>query len=319
MPADTGERRRLTAAVLGEHAAPVPTPPAAVARGVVVGATSYLLRLAGPDGEQRLLVGPETSFWKGGEADHSDLRVGDDAIVRCVPGAGLLAERVWAQAARVTGVITGGDGDTLEVDTGHGRPPQRVVIPYRHSGRMGVRHPRLEPGYLFDAIGVWRDGQVRAVRPATTQPPYPVQDAPRRPPARAGTMAVAGVATWYDPALGRASHLDPRARLAGAAYPALEPEPGEACDAVPSCLPLPRLSAGTTFRLRNDRTGESAVLPVLGCAAADSRLCDSCAAPGVRHRGRLARLTALSFVSLGGRLEAGCFDATLTAGWGGGA
>ncbi|MEU3019876.1 hypothetical protein ABZ635_21060 [Nocardiopsis sp. NPDC007018] len=307
-------RRRFTAAVLGADAVPEPTPVHhRVARGVVVDATSYMLCVATAAGEERFLYERVTSFWRGGEVMPGELRPGDDVVVRCSHDGRLVAERVWAQAARATGVITDREGDCLSIDPGHGRPRLSVVLPYRSSGRIGVRHPRLEPGYLFDAVGVWRNGEVEAVRPVTTQPPYPLGSTPRRPPTREYSTTVSGIATWYDPAWGRASHLDPRAVAAGAAYPALDRVGhGDGCDRRTSCVPLPLLSTGATLSLRNDCTGDTAVVPVVDCAAADSWLCDLCPSCGSQSAGRLASLTMTSFVALGGRLEAGCFNATMT-------
>ena len=314
MTGEHQDRARFTALLLGSEAAPEPTTIGGrVARGVVIDATSYMLCLATPNGEERFLYERVTSFWRGGEVRPTELRPGDDAVVLCSHDGRLVAERVWAQAARATGVIADRDGDTLEIDTGHGRPRLTVVVPYRASGRITVRHPRLEPGYLFDAVGVWHDGAVRAVRPATTQPPYPLAATPRRPPARAHSSTLSGIATWYDPAWGRASHLDPRAHRTGVAYPAIDRvgHPGD-CDRRTSCAPLPLLSTGAVLSLRNDCTRAAAALPVIDCAAADSWSCDLCSACGGQGAGRLASLTMTSFVALGGRLEDGCFNATVT-------
>ncbi|MFD6948951.1 hypothetical protein [Nocardiopsis sp. NPDC060348] len=314
MTDDRRDRRRFTSAVLGPRSAPEPTPLGHRAvRGVVVGANSRMLCLAVPGGEERFLYDRTTSFWRGGEIGPGELRTGDDAVVLRTPGGHPVAERVWAQAARATGVIVDRDADTLEIDPGHGRPRLTVVLPYRSSGRISVRHPRLEPGYVFDAVGVWWEGAVWAARPATTQPPHPLAATPHRPPAHRYASTLRGTATWYDPAWGHSSHLDPRAGVEGVAYPALDPVGhGAACDRRTPCVALPLLSVGATLSLRNDCTRDAAVLPVLDCAAADSWLCDLCPACGGRGAGRIASLTMTGFVALGGRLEDGCFDATVT-------
>lgn len=308
------ERRRFTSALLGSEAAPEPTPVHhRVVRGVVVDVTSYMLCLATPNGEERFLFEGSTTFWRGGEVRPAELRPGDDAVVLCSHDGRLIADRVWAQAARATGVIVDREDDTLTIDPGHGRPRLTVVLPYRTSGRISVRHPRLEPGYLFDAVGVWHGGAVWAARPTTTQPPYPLDSTPRRPLTRDHSTTVEGIATWYDPAWGRSAHLDPRAHAHGAAYPSLDRDDDEArCDRRTPCLPLPLLSTGATLRMRNDCTRDTAVVPVLDCAAADSWFCDLCPSCGTHAAGRIASLTMISFVALGGRLEAGCFNATMT-------
>nr|WP_033303439.1 hypothetical protein [Nocardiopsis alkaliphila] len=314
MTYDGWDRRRFTTALLGPEAVPEPTPVHhRVARGVVVDATSYMLCLATPQGEERFLYDRNTVFWRGGEIRPTELRPGDDAVVRCSHEGRLLAEQVWAQTARVTGVIVEREGESLLIDPGHGRPRLTVVLPYRASGRISVRHPRLEPGYLFDAVGVRRGGEVWASRPVTTQPPHPLDATPRRPPVHEYSTTVEGIATWYDPAWGRSAHLDPRAQTPGAAYPALDRAGHEGrCDRRTPCLPVPLLSTGATLGIRNDRTRETAVVPVIDCAAADSWFCDLCPTCGPGAAGRIASLTMISFVALGGRLEAGCFNATMT-------
>ncbi|GAB3459917.1 hypothetical protein GCM10027570_44350 [Streptomonospora sediminis] len=318
MPVDVSARRRHTAAVLGRNAAPEPTrPPAAdpIVRGVVSDISPHVICVATDQGEERFLFEAATTFWCGRESGLSALQVGDDVLVKCRDGR-WVAERIWVRLARVTGVIASRSGDTLEIDTGHAGARRSVVIPYRSSGRIGVRHPVMEPGYLFDAVGVWQDGAVQAVVPATTQPPFPIWDAapPRAGKGRPGPgNRVRGVATWYDPAVD-----DPaRADLRGTAYPALDPggDCGPDCDRVHSCRPLPLLSLGTTVSLRNECTGDAAVLPVVDCAAATSHFCDPCNACGSGADGRIAQLTLVSFLALGGRPESGCFNATLNVGW----
>ncbi|GLU49785.1 hypothetical protein [Nocardiopsis ansamitocini] len=317
MPAGLGDRRRFTAALLGRTVAPEPfDPPARVVRGVLVDISPHLLSLATPHGDERFVLTEATGFWRGTGSGFSDLRPGQDVIVRCVPEAASVAERVWSGLARATGVIAEVDEDILRVDTGHDREPVTVVIPYRASGRMQVRHPRLEPGYLFDAVGLWDDGVLQALLPATSQPHYPAADAPRRPPVRSAAHAIAGMVSWYDPARGGSPHANPMGLLGGLAYPALDraADCGAVCDRATGCAALPLLSLGATVGLVNQCTGESAILPVVACGAAVSHFCDRCVTCDSPARGRIAQLTLASFIALGGRPEAGCFNATLTVG-----
>jgi len=275
-----------------------------------------MLGLATPEGERRFILTPQTTFWYGGECAPRELRPGQDVLLRCTPGAELVVERVWADLARATGVITAVDGDTVTVATGHDRAPVTAVIPYRASGRMRVRHPRLEPGYLFDAVGV-RDGDtVRALIPATTQPPYPVVETPRRPPQHRSSAQVAGIASWYDPVRGQDTDTDPNGMLMGVAYPALDRtgDCGPACDRATPCAPLPLLSLGATVRVVNECTRVFAVLPVVACGAAASHFCDRCTVCDAPASGRIAELTLAAFVALGGQPESGCWSATLTVG-----
>ncbi|RCV51348.1 hypothetical protein [Marinitenerispora sediminis] len=320
MAVDVQARRRLTAALLGREAPPEPDaaadPVERVTRGVLLDIGPHMLSMATPKGEERFVFADSTTFWHGREVCHTDLRPGQDVVVRSHPANRWVVERLWADLARVTGVIAERTEDTLVVDTGHDRPRVTATVPYRASGRMGVRHPRLEPGYLFDAVGIWRDGEVQALIPVTSQPDYPVSRIPARPPVERYRETVSGTATWYDPALGKNTHVNPLATAVGAAYPALDGELdcGPDCDRHTTCAALPLLSIGARLRLRNDCTGRSAVVPVTACASATSRFCDRCRACASEGRGRIAQLTLLSFIGLGGSPEAGCFNATLTVG-----
>jgi hypothetical protein len=53
-------------------------------------------------------------------------------------------------------------------------------------------------------------------------------------------------------------------------------------------------------------------LPVTSCGAAARMFCDRCVECGTSPRGRIADLTMTAFVELGGNLDEGCFNATLT-------
>jgi hypothetical protein len=77
---------------------------------------------------------------------------------------------------------------------------------------------------------------------------------------------------------------------------------------------MPYLAVGSRLLIRNDCTGSSCTLPVTGCAAVGRLFNDRCVTCGTSPRGRVADLTLASFVALGGELERGCFNATITIG-----
>jgi hypothetical protein len=54
------------------------------------------------------------------------------------------------------------------------------------------------------------------------------------------------------------------------------------------------------------------VLPITSCSASARQFCDRCVKCGTSPRARVADLTMAAFVELGGNLEDGCFNATLT-------
>jgi hypothetical protein len=236
-------------------------------------------------------------------------------------------ERIWAEAGRVTGTIIERNGPaSLLVDEGPAKGRRIVLLGAGASGRIQVRFPRLEPGYLIDVIGLRHDGFLQALVPATAQPPYRAASPPA-PPLVSGHIPdpISGTAVWHEPG-------EEPTGLLGLAYPALDPEtmcerepPHQvSCEgdlhavdphAVgPGCVRLPYLSIGSTLGLRNDCTGRTRLLPVTGCGATARLFCDRCVQCGTSQRGRIADLTMAAFVELGGDLENGCFNATMTIG-----
>jgi hypothetical protein len=187
-----------------------------------------------------------------------------------------------------------------------------VTIPGAASGRVQVRFPNLEPGYLLDVIGVRRPGELEARIPATSQPAYPVDQMPT-PPMVTGRVpaAISGSATWHEP-------VDEPPGLLGVSYPALDPGSGCAEDPVGSVAPqfvrMPYLAVGSVLQVSNDCTKSSCTLSVTGCAAIARLFNDRCVTCGTSPRGRIADLTQASFIALGGELERGCFNATITIG-----
>jgi hypothetical protein len=193
------------------------------------------------------------------------------------------------------------------VDEGRTTRRQAVLIPPHTLGRLQVRFPRLEPGYLVDVIGLrWR-GYLEALVPATSQPAYRAAEAPARAPVRGRPPGrIAGSAVWHE-ATGPAD-------AEGVRYPALDPE--TACLEQPlagsACPRLPYLSVGSLLRVRNECTGAARVLPVSGCAVTAQIFCDRCVTCGTSPRGRIADLPVAGFVAMGGDLEQGCFNATVS-------
>lgn len=320
------DRRRLRAAVFGEPGEPEAEATAyRVVRGRVVDAGPSLLTLATAGGQQLFALAPGTRVWRGEPAGPDALLPGDDALVR-IPGGTLAPDRIWAGFDRVTGVITAVDsefgGHQLEVDTGpFGRRP--LLIPRRSADRIAVRHPRLRPGYLIDVIALRPRAAapiLEGVLPATSQPPRPGEPGGPGDPASATGTASSGAVlsgnvhdggvTWYA--------TSPGDDVQGLAYPAIDPatEAGAAWDATAAGRRpyLPYLSVGSAPEVRNVCTGLAARLPVLACAATAPLFHDRCVTCGTSPRGRLAELTPAAFVALGGELETGCFNATVTVG-----
>jgi hypothetical protein len=310
-----------------EFRADRPAIAATVVTGVLAEVTPNAIVVRRPEGDQFLALSPSTVTWLGAKAPPSALRAGDPVIVRrrmhrLVSGgspagepAASIAERIWARIGRVTGAIVAVRGSELLVDTGeHGREPEPVVIAEASLRHVQVRFPRLTPGYLIDVIGTRRaDGYLLAVTPATAQPAY-LAAHPPAPPLTGGHIGgpISGAAVWHEPG------GEPDGLL-GLGYAALDPETegrpadaGSAAEQGQPCARLPYLSLGSAVRIRNDCAGRAAVLPVTSCSASARQFCDRCVKCGTSPRARVADLTMAAFVELGGNLDDGCFNATLT-------
>jgi hypothetical protein len=317
---------------------------ATVVTGVLTEVTPRAVVVSRPDGDQFIVLSPSTVTWLGAKVSPSALRAGDPVIIRRrtqrliygdpaadggpagrdpagrdLAGRGpnaSIAERIWARIGRVAGEITQVRGRELLVDTGqYGRELERVVIAEASLRHVQVRFPQLTPGYLIDVIGTRRDdGCLLAVTPATAQPPYLAAHPPAPPPAGAYSGGpISGAAVWHEP-------VDEPDDLLGVGYAALDPEtegesaagPGDVGHQHEPCARLPYLSLGSAVRVRNECADRAAVLPVTSCSASARQFCDRCVKCGTSPRARVADLTMAAFVELGGNLEDGCFNATLT-------
>ena len=292
--------------------------------GRVMDVSPHLLVLrAHGGGERRFTLSPRTVAWRGSAVPSATLHTGEVVIVRHLAGRDV-AERVWAQIGRVTGTIIEAVGRELLVDEGPTRRGRQIVRIEAGSFRqIQVRFPRLEPGYLIDVIGTRQQGYLQAFTPATAQPPYRAHQPPSAPLLSRGLPASAsGTAVWHEPG-------EEPPDLIGLAYPALDPETGCGHGDVeaelpaepylvdphtvgPGCVRLPYLSVGSAVRIQNQCSDREAVLPVTSCGASARLFCDRCVVCDTSPRGRIADLTMTAFVELGGNLEDGCFNATLT-------
>lgn len=284
----------------------------ATVTGTVVDISPHVLVLADAAGEQRFTLTPDAVAWRGTHLEPAALHQGDHVIVRLHPSSGQIADRIWANIGRVTGIIMERSGSTLLVHEGATRQPQVIAIQPRAVGRIQVRFPTLEPGFLVDIIGLRHDDELIGMTPATSQPAYPANALPE-PALVSGRLpnSISGSATWHEP-------RDEPAGLLGVAYPALDPETGCVEAAVSGSqhgyARMPYLAVGSVLRVTNDCTGKDCLATVTGCAVITRLFNDRCVTCGTSPRGRIADLTIASFIALGGELERGCFNATITVG-----
>jgi hypothetical protein len=286
---------------------------ASVATGVIADVREDAIAIDSSTGTELFSLTPATVTWLGARTSPSALRPGETVIIRyqtldaAAPDR-RYAERIWARAGRVAGTIVATDGREFLVNARRrDQAPQRVIIAPASSRQIQVRFPKLVPGYLLDVIGTRHGDHLLAVVPATAQPPYHAGHSPR-PPLVGGPVRgpISGSAVWHEPD-------DEPPGLLGLGYPAIDPETGrQTADSGTGCVRLPYLSLGSSVRIRNECAGRSAVLPVTSDGALAREFCDRCVECGTSPKGRVADLTMASFVELGGNLEDGCFNATLT-------
>jgi hypothetical protein len=297
----------------------VAPPPANLYRAVtgqIIDVSPQVIAIGDDGGERRFALTASATAWRGSPLDPASLSRGDEAIIRLLPSRPGVADKIWANIGRVTGIIVECDSASVLVNEGATRSVQKVVIPRNASGRVQVKLPNMRPGYLIDIIGIRHPDYLEGLIPANPQPPYhsdrvvPDRTAGSRLP-----ESIAGTVTWHDSA-------DEPYGVLGLSYPAIDPAadcaenaasrfpPGRA----PPFRQLPYLAVGTALNVRNECTGIAWTLPVTGCAPMARLFNDRCVACAASPRGRIADLTVASFIALGGDLEAGCFGATLTIG-----
>lgn len=200
--------------------------------GRVLDVSPHILVLHTDRGEQRFPLTASAEAWRGGPVPPASLRQGDHAIVRRHHAGRPVLDRIWAEIGRVTGMIIERDGPaSLLVDEGPAKGRRIVLIRPEAAGRIQVRFPRLDPGYLIDVIGLKHDGYLQALIPATSQPPYRAGHPPAAPMVSGHVPdPVSGTAVWHEPG-------EEPENLLGLAYPALDPETSceHAATAPPFC------------------------------------------------------------------------------------
>jgi len=312
-PARVARRHLLRGAVFGagpqlNRATPPPAEGdgggvARVVTGVVLDVSPQVLVIGTGKSEERFALTADANAWRGEKTTPTALRIGDQAVVRRHSSGREVADRIWANIGRIAGTIYRRHKETLVVDCG-GAGLRTIVVQQQAAGKIQVRFPRLEPGYLIDIIGVRRDGYLEGLIPATSQPPYRADHVPA-PPLVNGHLptVIKGSATWHEPG------AEP-AGLAGLNWPAVDvPDGGPTAGS--GCVSLPYLSAGSRVRITNDCAKASRTLPVTGAAPLARLFCDRSVVCGPSPRGRIADLTVTSFVELGGELDEGSFNATI--------
>jgi hypothetical protein len=284
--------------------------------GQILDVGPQVIAIGDQGGERRFALTADATAWRGGSLDPASLSRGDEAIIRLLPSRPGVADKIWANIGRVTGIIVDCDSASVVVNEGATRGLQKVVIPRNASDRVEVKLPRMQPGYLIDIIGIRHPGYLEGLIPVNAQPPYH-SDKVVSDKEAGGRLpeSIAGPAIWHDSA-------DEPYGVLGISYPAIDPAaecaevlagrfpPGHA----PAYRQLPYLAVGTALNVRNECTGIAWTLPVTGCAPMARLFNDHCVVCATSPRGRVADLTIASFVALGGDLEAGCFSATLTIG-----
>jgi hypothetical protein len=312
-------RRRLLKSAIFQPPASEPDPADRhvyrTVTGTIIDISPHYVTIGHAAGERRFALTADARAWRGEPSEPSALRPGDDVVIRIMPSQPGIADRIWANVGRVCGTIVESDAERLVVTEGAMRKPKIVVISPLASVRIKVRLPNLRPGYLIDIIGIRRRDELHGLIAPSPQPPYRSDHLPPRPVGGRIPDAITGSAVWHD------SAEEPYGVL-GVFYPAVDPTAGCAEDSAARIAPgqalafreLPYLAIGSALQVRNECTGIGWTLPVTGCAPITRLFNDHCVTCKTSPRGRIADLTLASFIALGGELEQGCFNATLTIG-----
>jgi hypothetical protein len=278
--------------------------------GTVLDVSPQILVIASSGREVRLTLTNGATAWRGELLEPTVLHTGEPVVARLLPGRSGVADKAWASIGRVAGTIVEYNAGTLVVDEGTTKPRQIAVIASRAANRIRVRFPQLDPGNLIDLIGLRHGTVLEALLPATSQPAYLAGRVNRASvAAMTSPGTIRGSATWHEPG-------GPGEEPNGVAYPAIDPAAGcaEAGVGDPAAAVLPYLSVGSLLHVGNECTGATRALPITGCGAVARLFHDRCLTCGTSPRARVADLTVASFVDLGGDLERGCFNATITPG-----
>ena len=320
MPAWYARRALLRAAVFDtrdhELWAHRPAVAASVATGVITEVREDTVVLDGRRGTEFFTVSPATVTWLG--RAHRAVRAASRRHGHHqAPGGG--RRRAPAPPARRAHLGPHRPGDRH--DHRRRRAASSWSTPAAMTARRGsvviaARPPRPDPGALPQA----------GARLPARRHRHPA----RRPPARGGAShrpaalpggprarrrrwsagpcphPVSGSAVWHEPD-------DEPPGLLGLGYPALDPEtavrPPTAARAASGCRTC---RSAARCGSRNECADRSAVLPVTSDGAMARQFCDRCVKCGTSPKGRVADLTMAAFVELGGNLEDGCFNATMT-------
>lgn len=284
--------------------------------GQILDVSAHFITIGRAGHEQRFALTADATAWRGWPLEPSAVRPGDEAVIRLAPSRSGVADRIWSSIGRVCGTIVDRDSSGLLVAERATTKLQAIVLSDKAWAKIRVRFPNLRPGYLIDVIGLRRGEVLEATVPATYQPPYLASRVIQAPSSTEPlTESITGSAVWHEPA-------DEPYGVLGLGYPAVDPSVSCVEDSAATTIPdraasyrqLPYLAVGTSLRVRNECSHLSWTLPVTSCAPIARLFNDHCATCRTSPRGRVADLTLASFVALGGELQDGCFNATLTIG-----
>ncbi|MFC7646338.1 hypothetical protein ACFQX6_41485 [Streptosporangium lutulentum] len=295
MPYRSADRRRvLAAAALGRTVQePGPAPGEGEllqsVTGEILDISPHLIIIDTPEGrEERLVIAPWATAWRGETVNPADLPRGSNVIIRALrwPGRG----------ADLGGRHQDDRGDPVHRHRRQG--PRRGAVLRAASGTAHDRHPLPRLGAatgpasaVRTRLSVRRHRDPRGRRDPGTPAgdlaaALPVDGRAAAPLGYSGVQSrISGTATWSD-----SFDFDER----GAAYPMLE-RSDTACDETGvSCAGLPYLALGSMLNVRNVCAGRTSVLPIVACGCMAGRFCDRCLECGTSPRGRIVELSPTS-------------------------
>ena len=121
--------------------------------GQIIDVSPQVIAIGDEGGERRFALTADATAWRGSPLDPASLSRGDEAVIRLLPSRPGVADKIWANIGRVTGIIVDCDSASILVNEG----ATKSLAESGHSAQRqrpgGGQAPEHAPGYLIDIIG----------------------------------------------------------------------------------------------------------------------------------------------------------------------
>jgi hypothetical protein len=111
--------------------------------GQILDVSPQVIAIGDEGGERRFALTADATAWRGGPLDPGALSRGDEAIIRLLPSRSGVADKIWANIGRVTGIIV--DCDSASVLVNEGATFRDEGIAQRGSDAVAVKLRHAAP------------------------------------------------------------------------------------------------------------------------------------------------------------------------------